>query len=232
MSGMVPLLALSKAKGNNIDGSSLAMLVGAPIVLAGMAINTADNVKDYIKAKVQTAKNKNEYNKIAEEYRKFSEGKVGMVESFTEGNTTTTVIHTEHGPFIREESSGSVVKVGSSMVQGASATYSGIREVTDTEGNKFFAFLDGVALAEADPASPQHSEETIIRLRTEGEILTESGKKIDCENNHYIKENEPYPTDGTFALVSSIDNQFDMELAKAQRELGDNDLESGMSDGM
>ena len=230
---LIPFMMMGKSgKGSDL-GEGLAFLLASPAILAGKTLEGFEAIKNTIVKRAEIRSNKKEFEEIKNDYIKLSEGKVGTVETFKDEKTgaTTTIIHTENGPFTKIEKAGNIVhdRNGETFQQGTSVSYTGLREVTDKEGNTTLAFLNGVSVAESQPFS-NFNHDTIVAYNTEGTIVTEAGLKSDYEGVTSVYEGQPAPTGGAFDVVNGASADFAAELAKIGVQIADNSAPTGIED--
>ena len=226
---MIPFLVLGAAHkgGGSAMGEEIGMAIAAPIAAAFMGAEKIGEgfqaIKNGIVQRAQLRANKKEFEEVKQSYVDLSKGKEGTVEVFKNeaDNSITTIIHTENGPFTRIEKSGEVVTGpnGTAVYTGTSVSYSGLREVTDKQGNTTLAFIDEATIATSTPFNnPNH--DSIVMYNSEGTMLTETGIKSNLENVSSTYEGQPAPTTGSYAVIEGISADFAAELAKVQAQNG------------
>ena len=217
---IIPFIIMNKA-GKSADNAvdlGIASLLASPVLLAGKIADKFEDFKKYIIHNAQTKANKKEYEEIIAQYRKLSEGKIGTVETLqnTEDNSTVTIVHTENGPFTRTTKSGNIVhsRSGDLFVDGTMVSYTGLREMTDENGERFLTFIDDVSIARSEPVNINH--DTKIIYNTTGSVLTETGLKSDYTDTSSIFEGQSAPTGGVFDVLVALSHDFNEILTKAQ----------------
>ena len=230
---LIPFMMMGKSgKGADL-GEGLAMLLASPLILAEKTAEGFEAIKNAVVRRAEIRANKKEFEEIKNDYIKLSEGKVGTVETFRdeEKNTTTTIIHTENGPFTKIEKTGSVVhdSTGETFKEGTVVSYTGLREVTDKEGNTTLAFLNDVSVAESQPFV-NYNHDTIVGYNTNGTMLTETGLKSDYETVTSVYEGQPAPTGGAFDVVNGAAADFAAELAKVGVQVANGSTAPGVED--
>lgn len=101
-------------------------------------------------------------------------------------------------------------------------SYTGLREMTDENGESFLTFIDDVSIARSEPVDINH--DTRIIYNTKGTVLTETGLRSDYTDVSSIFEGQPAPTGGVFDSLVALSQDFNNVLTKAQENtMSEND---------
>lgn len=176
------LAAKGLASGGGDGGSVVLGLLASPVLLPAiggiwLGQKIADGftkLQDKIDQRAEKKANKAEYESRLKDNPKLSEGKVGKVEvtKSEDGKTVRTIIHTEHGPFVKTEYTDPKAELWQNS---KSVSYSGIRPITDENGKEVLVYIDNATQSVVKAEEQKH--DYYWDFYTAGTYITETGER-------------------------------------------------------